>query len=58
MKNADKQKDKNSSLFHQEGRICGLAMLTMRVFLDQINAIQWENRWLQVIGIIDRLPHI
>lgn len=33
------KKDKNSSLFHQEGWIRGLAMLTMRVFLDQINAI-------------------
>lgn len=36
MENADEQnrKDNNSSLFHQEGRPRGRAMLTMRVFLD------------------------
>lgn len=29
------------------------------IFIDiQINVIWWENRWLQVIGIIDPLPHI
>lgn len=36
---ADKQ-DNNSSVFHQDGRLRGRAMLTMRVFLDGINPIQ------------------
>lgn len=52
------EKARSSSLFQQEGRIRGPAALTVGVFLDQTNAIQWGNRWLQVGGIIDPLSRI
>lgn len=56
MKYADKQsrKNKNGSLFHQEGPISGLAMLTTGGFFDQIRYIVGKGRVL-VVGIIGPL---